>query len=46
MDSYGFWQDFFQTYRSSPDVIKALWLISPTVCVLGGLWIVFNRPRT
>ena len=31
MDTYNFWQDFFATFRSSPDVIKALWLIIPPV---------------
>ncbi|MGC4026518.1 MAG: hypothetical protein QM744_16090 [Mesorhizobium sp.] len=29
MENYSFWQDFFATYRSSPDAIKALWLIVP-----------------
>ncbi|WP_137113772.1 MULTISPECIES: hypothetical protein [Mesorhizobium] len=29
METYSFWQDFFATYRSSPDAIKALWLIVP-----------------
>lgn len=35
MDSYNFWQDFFDTYQSLPDWMKALWLIVPPVFVLG-----------
>jgi len=29
MENYSFWQDFFATYRSSSDAIKALWLVVP-----------------
>lgn len=35
MDPYNFWQDFFDTYQSLPDWLKALWLIVPPAFVLG-----------
>jgi hypothetical protein len=35
MDSYNFWQDFFDTYQSLSDPTKALWLIVPAAFVLG-----------
>ena len=31
MEPYSFGQDFFATFRSSPDAIKALWLIVPPI---------------
>lgn len=35
MDNYNFWQDFFDTYQSLSDWMKALWLIIPPAFVLG-----------
>lgn len=35
MDNYNFWQDFFDTYQSLSDWMKALWLIIPPTFVLG-----------
>lgn len=35
MQDYNFWQDFFDTYQSLPDWIKALWLIIPPAFILG-----------
>jgi hypothetical protein len=34
MDSYNFWQDFFDTYQSLSDWTKALWLIVPPAFLL------------
>jgi hypothetical protein len=34
MDSYNFWQDFFDTYQSLSDWMKALWLIVPPAFLL------------
>ncbi len=34
MENYHFWQDFFDTYQSLSDWIKALWYIVPFVFVL------------
>lgn len=44
MDQYSFWQDFFTTYRSSPDVIKALWLIVPPAFVIVQTWVILRSP--
>lgn len=35
MGDYNFWQDFFDTYQSLSDWMKALWLVVPPVFVLG-----------
>lgn len=35
METYNFWQDFFDTYQSLSDLIKVLWLIIPPAFVLG-----------
>lgn len=35
MGNYNFWQDFFDTYQSLSDWMKALWLIVPPAFVLG-----------
>jgi hypothetical protein len=35
MESYNFWQDFFDTYQSLLDWMKALWLIVPPAFLLG-----------
>jgi hypothetical protein len=45
MDPYNFWQDFFDTYQSLSDWIKALWLIVPPGFVLALIALVM-RPRT
>ncbi len=45
MAPYNFWQDFFDTYQSLTDWIKALWLIVPSGFVLG-LIALLMRPRT
>lgn len=42
MESYSIWQDFFATYRSSPDTIKALWLIVPPAFVIALVWVVLK----
>jgi hypothetical protein len=34
MDDYNFWQDFFDTYQSLSDWMKALWLIVPPAFLL------------
>jgi len=35
MDSYNFWADLFDTYQSTADWIKALWIVSVPAFVLG-----------
>lgn len=35
MDGYNFLHDVLSTYQSLPDVMKALWLIAPSIFVLG-----------
>ena len=35
MDDYNFWADLFDTYQSTADWIKALWLIVPSAFLLG-----------
>ena len=42
MESYSFWRDFFDTYQSSPDWIKALWLVVPPSFLLGVLALVLR----
>jgi hypothetical protein len=32
---YNFWKDFFDTYQSLSDVLKALWLVVPPAFLLG-----------
>ncbi|MGV2978322.1 hypothetical protein AB1P65_22955 [Roseibium alexandrii] len=39
MESYNFWQDFFDTYQSLSDWMKTLWLIVPPTFALGALWL-------
>ena len=31
MEAYNFWADLLASYRASPDIIKALWLLVPLV---------------
>ncbi|MGC4026507.1 MAG: hypothetical protein QM744_16020 [Mesorhizobium sp.] len=45
MENYSFWQDFFATYRSSPDAIKALWLIVPPTFAVAFARVVANAFR-
>ena len=45
MDTCSAFQDFFRTYVSLSDWIKALWLIVPPAFVLGFSWILVNRRR-
>jgi len=42
MESYNFWQDFFDTYQSLSDWMKTLWLIVPPAFALGALWLGLN----
>lgn len=35
MDNYNFWSDLLDTFQSSPDWIKALWLLIPPGFLLG-----------
>lgn len=35
MESYNFWQDFFDTYQSLSDWMKFAWLVVPPAFVLG-----------
>lgn len=53
MNDYNFWSDLLDTFQSSPDWIKALWLLIPPGFLLGlvrstcaGAWAkaVPNRP--
>ena len=42
MESYNFWQDFFDTYQSLSDWVKTLWLIVPPAFALGALWLALD----
>jgi hypothetical protein len=44
MENYNFWKEFFDTYRSSSDLIKALWILVPPLSLLGLTWIALNAP--
>jgi hypothetical protein len=46
MEPYGFGQDFFVSYRASPDAIKALWLIVPPTFAVGLAWVLLNAGKT
>ncbi len=35
MDDYNFWADLLTSYRASPDLIKALWVLVPPAFLLG-----------
>ena len=37
MEDYNFWQDLFDTYQSTADWIKALWIVSVPTFALGVL---------
>ena len=40
MEDYSFWADLLASYRASPDVIKALWLLVPLGMVFGAVALV------
>lgn len=42
MDDYNFWADLFDTYQSSADWIKALWIAAGPVFLLGALGLVLR----
>ncbi|MGC4024504.1 MAG: hypothetical protein QM744_04730 [Mesorhizobium sp.] len=42
MENYSFWQDFFATYRSSSDAIKALWIVAPLAFIIALVWILLR----
>ena len=42
MESYNLWRDVLDTYQSSPDWIKALWLVSIPGFLLGVLALVLR----
>ena len=44
MENYSFWKEFFDAYRSSSDLIKALCIVVPPSALLGMTWIVLNAP--
>lgn len=35
MEDYSFWADLLASYRASPDIIKALWLLVPVLVAAG-----------
>lgn len=35
MEDYNLWADLLRSYRASPDIIKALWVLAPPGFVLG-----------
>ena len=37
MEDYNFWADLLASYRASPDIIKALWLMVPLAVAAGFL---------
>ena len=46
MEDYNFWQDFFDTYQSLPDWMKALWLIVPPAFLLGLIALIMRYPHS
>jgi len=42
---YNFWADMLDTFQSSPDWIKALWLLIPPAFLLVLFWL-WRRPKT
>ena len=43
MEDYSFWADFFDTYQSLSDAMKALWLIVPAAFVLGVIALILRH---
>lgn len=35
MEDYNFWADLLASYRASPDIVKALWVLVPLTFTLG-----------
>jgi len=35
MEDYSFWADLLASYRASPDIVKALWLLVPLLVAAG-----------
>ncbi len=44
MEDYNFWADLLDTFQSSAEWVKALWLIIPPAFLLGLIWL-FSRRR-
>ena len=42
MEDYNFWQDLFDTYQSTADWIKALWIVAVPAFALGLLALIFQ----
>ena len=43
MEDHNFWADLLDTFQSSADWIKALWLVIPPGFVLALIWLFFRR---
>ncbi len=43
MEDYNFWADLLDTFQSSADWIKALWLLIPPAFVLALIWLFRRR---
>ncbi len=43
MEDYNFWADLLDTFQSSADWIKALWLTIPPAFVLTLIWLIRRR---
>ena len=43
MEDYNFWADLLDTFQSSADWIKALWLVIPPSFVLALIWLFRRR---
>ena len=43
MNDYNFWADLLDTFQSSADWIKALWLLIPPAFVLALIWLIRRR---
>ncbi len=43
MEDYNFWADLLDTFQSSAEWVKALWIVVPPGFVLGLIWLFFRR---
>ena len=43
MEDYNLWADLLDTFQSSAEWVKALWLAIPPAFVLGLIWLFFRR---
>ena len=43
MQDYNFWADLLDTFQSSADWVKALWLVIPPAFVLALIWLFRRR---